>query len=183
MASANSVIYWTPYTYEDWTLTLAASFQGLCYVGLPNTSQVDLETFVQKHFPGWVLQQDARALREVGHQLDEYFAGTRRQFRLALDLRGTPFQVAVWQVLAGIPYGETRSYGAVAQAVGRPTARRAVGAANGQNPIPIIVPCHRVIGSNGTLTGYRGGLPLKTRLLHVEGLELSSDAGQVQFEL
>ncbi len=178
------VVYWTPYTYQDWTLTLAASPRGLCYVGLPTASPADLETFVQKHVPGGVLQQDdAGDLREVVRQLDEYFAGTRRQFQLVLDFRGTPFQLAVWQALARIPYGETWSYGKVAQALGRPKAVRAVGAANGRNPMPIVVPCHRVIGSNGTLTGYRGGLDLKKRLLHVEGHEVSSSHGQVQFEL
>jgi len=101
-------------------------------------------------------------------QLAEYFAGTRRQFDVPLALRGTPFQLEVWRALQQIPYGETRSYAEVARAIGRPTATRAVGAATGANPIPIIVPCHRVIGSNGSLTGFGSGIDVKRRLLDLE---------------
>lgn len=102
-------------------------------------------------------------------QLDEYFKGERREFSLALQPEGTGFQKAVWQQLAAIPYGQTASYGDVARALGNPQAVRAVGAANGQNPISIIIPCHRVIGSNGKLTGYGGGLWRKEWLLEHEG--------------
>jgi methylated-DNA-[protein]-cysteine S-methyltransferase len=98
-------------------------------------------------------------------QLEEYFAGTRRVFDLALDLRGTPFQVRAWSALAGIPYGTTVSYGEQARRLGVPRAVRAVGAANGRNPLPIVLPCHRVIGASGALTGYGGGLDMKRWLL------------------
>ena len=98
-------------------------------------------------------------------QLAEYFAGTRMDFELTLNPAGTPFQLAVWSALRGIPYGETTSYGKIVAAMGRPDAARAIGWANGQNPIPIIVPCHRVIGADGSLTGYGGGLPAKRWLL------------------
>ena len=101
-------------------------------------------------------------------QLGEYFAGTRTAFDLPLDPTGTAFQRAVWAELLAIPYGETRSYADVARAIGRPTATRAVGAANGQNPLPIVAPCHRVIGSSGALTGFGGGLPNKILLLDLE---------------
>jgi methylated-DNA-[protein]-cysteine S-methyltransferase len=101
-------------------------------------------------------------------QLAEYFAGERRAFDLPLAPQGSGFQVEVWRALLRIPYGETCSYGDIARVVGRPAASRAVGAANGRNPIPIIVPCHRVIGSNGSLTGYGGGLPVKRWLLDHE---------------
>jgi methylated-DNA-[protein]-cysteine S-methyltransferase len=101
-------------------------------------------------------------------QLDEYFAGTRRDFELPLAPRGTGFQQIVWRALTTIKYGETWSYGQLARAIGRPAASRAVGAANGRNPLAIIVPCHRVIGANGTLTGYGGGLPAKKWLLQHE---------------
>lgn len=104
-------------------------------------------------------------------QLEEYFAGTRTQFDLPLDPVGTEFQRDVWRALLTIPYGETRSYADIAHAIGRPTATRAVGAANGRNPLPIVTPCHRVIGSNGTLTGFAGGLPNKQLLLALEGGE------------
>lgn len=102
-------------------------------------------------------------------QLAEYFAGGRRQFDLDLDPVGTAFQREVWDALRAIPAGETTSYGALARALHRPGAARAVGAANGANPLPIIVPCHRVIGTDGRLTGYAGGLPIKRALLTLEG--------------
>jgi O-6-methylguanine DNA methyltransferase len=111
--------------------------------------------------------EDART-RALGRQIDAYFSGQLRHFDLPLDLVGTPFQRSVWQALLEIPYGETRSYGEQARALGRPTAVRAVAAANGQNKVSIIVPCHRVIGSQGTLTGYGGGLPRKQWLLALE---------------
>jgi len=110
-----------------------------------------------------------RIIQAAGRQLRDYFAGTRRQFDLPLDPQGTAFQQRVWQYLVTIPFGETRSYAQVAEAIGSRAAVRAVGAANGANPIPIVVPCHRVIGANGKLTGYGGGLPLKQRLLELEG--------------
>ena len=108
-------------------------------------------------------------LRQTAQQLDEYFDGTRTSFDLPLDLRGTPFQEAAWRALGDIPYGSTRSYGEQAALIGRPKAVRAVGQANGRNPVPIVLPCHRVIGANGSLTGFGGGLDLKTQLLTHEG--------------
>jgi methylated-DNA-[protein]-cysteine S-methyltransferase len=102
-------------------------------------------------------------------ELRGYFAGNVRNFNVPLDMQGTEFQLSVWNSLVKIPYGETRSYSQIAKSVGRPKAVRAVGAANGSNPVAIIVPCHRVIGSSGKLTGYGGGLPLKKRLLELEG--------------
>jgi len=111
---------------------------------------------------------------ETERQLRAYFAGQLRHFDLPLDLRGTPFQLRVWRELERIPYGETRSYSQIAAAIGAPQAVRAVGAANGSNPIPIVVPCHRVIGASGKLVGYGGGLPLKKRLLALEGARAMS---------
>ena len=116
--------------------------------------------------PGW--ERDDAALAPVVAQLDEYFAGDRADFELELAPRGTPFQLEVWEQLRRIPYGETISYGELAQRVDRPGAARAVGAANGQNPIAIIVPCHRVIGADGSLTGFGGGLTWKQWLLDRE---------------
>jgi methylated-DNA-[protein]-cysteine S-methyltransferase len=107
-------------------------------------------------------------LTAAAAQLTEYFAGMRTTFDLAIGARGTGFQELVWQALAAIPYGETRSYGSLASAIGRPAASRAVGAANAKNPISIIVPCHRVIAANGELTGYAGGMPAKRWLLEHE---------------
>ena len=105
---------------------------------------------------------------DVVAQLTEYFEGRRRTFDLSLAPHGTPFQQRVWRALLDIPYGQTMSYGELAARIGQPTASRAVGLANGSNPIPIVIPCHRVIGANGKLTGYGGGLPIKQRLLALE---------------
>jgi methylated-DNA-[protein]-cysteine S-methyltransferase len=116
--------------------------------------------------PGWIL--DPAPFADVIQQLQDYFDGKRQTFDLKLDPQGTDFQRQVWNGLLMIPYGETISYGQLAQRIGKPSAVRAVGAANGQNPLPIIVPCHRVIGSNGTLTGYAGGLHIKKLLLDLE---------------
>jgi O-6-methylguanine DNA methyltransferase len=107
-------------------------------------------------------------LREAASQLRAYFGGELRDFDLTLDMQGTGFQKRVWAELLHIPYGETRSYSDVAKVIGEPKAVRAVGAANGRNPVPIVVPCHRVIGAGGSLTGYGGGLPLKRFLLDLE---------------
>jgi methylated-DNA-[protein]-cysteine S-methyltransferase len=107
-------------------------------------------------------------LRETARQLREYFAGSRRTFDLPLEFRGTEFQRCAWSALLTIPYGETRSYGQMAEQIGNPSAVRAVGAANGRNPISIIAPCHRVIGMNGDLTGFGGGLDAKAYLLSLE---------------
>jgi methylated-DNA-[protein]-cysteine S-methyltransferase len=104
-------------------------------------------------------------LRQAARELREYFAGERREFSVPLDFTGTEFQNKVWRALRTIPFGETRSYGELAVQIGAPKASRAVGAANGRNPIPIILPCHRVIGSSGSLTGFGGGLPMKKQLL------------------
>jgi methylated-DNA-[protein]-cysteine S-methyltransferase len=104
-------------------------------------------------------------LMQASHELREYFAGDRREFSVPLDFTGTDFQNKVWRALQSIPFGETRSYGQLAQQIGSPSASRAVGAANGRNPIPIILPCHRVIGSSGSLTGFGGGLAMKAQLL------------------
>lgn len=105
---------------------------------------------------------------DVERQLAEYFRGERRDFDLPFQPRGTDFQLRVWQELSTIPYGTTTSYGEIARRIGRPKASRAVGAANGRNPIPVIVPCHRVIGANGSLVGFGGGLPIKRMLLELE---------------
>jgi methylated-DNA-[protein]-cysteine S-methyltransferase len=121
-----------------------------------------------KRGDGW--REGRNAIIDAAHrQLDEYFAGKRRDFDLPLSPQGTGFQRGVWWALADIPYGATISYAQLASRIGKPTATRAVGAANGRNPLSIVLPCHRVIGANGSLTGYGGGLPIKTFLLTLEG--------------
>jgi len=120
--------------------------------------------------PAWI--DNAGQMQKTTRQLRAYFAGELEEFDLPLAPEGTPFQQKVWSELCNIPYGETISYGELARRIGNPNASRAVGLANGSNPIPIIIPCHRVIGSNGKLTGYGGGLPIKEKLLALEKRQL-----------
>jgi methylated-DNA-[protein]-cysteine S-methyltransferase len=120
--------------------------------------------------PSW--EEDRTSHQETIRQLGAYFAGELENFDLRLAPQGTPFQLSVWRSLCEIPYGETISYGELAGRIGNPKASRAVGLANGSNPIPIVIPCHRVIGSNGKLTGYGGGLPIKEKLLALERRQL-----------
>ncbi len=115
-----------------------------------------------------VVQDEHPVLMQTEQQLREYFSGDRQSFSIPLEMRGTPFQNAVWDALLAIPFGETRSYRQLANQLGVPTATRAVGAANGRNPISIVVPCHRVVGSSGRLTGFAGGLDAKAYLLELE---------------
>ncbi len=141
-------------------LLLAGDARELSMIGFPQGAmRRDPEA-------DWIYNEEP--FEEARKQLGEYFSGERKEFDLPLALTGTEFQVSVLQALMEIPYGETRSYGAIAQQIGRPKAVRAVGAANGRNPIPIIVPCHRVIGSGGDLTGFGGGLDTKEALLRLE---------------
>jgi methylated-DNA-[protein]-cysteine S-methyltransferase len=141
-------------------LLLAGDTDALSMIGFPKGSmRRDPE-------PDWIYNEEP--FQKVRTQLTEYFAGERKDFDLPLSLSGTEFQVSVLEALQQIPYGETTSYGAIAKQIGRPKAVRAVGAANGRNPIPIIVPCHRVIGSSGDLTGFGGGLDTKAELLRLE---------------
>jgi methylated-DNA-[protein]-cysteine S-methyltransferase len=143
-------------------LTLVASDEGLVAILWENDApdRVRLESLIE--------QPDHPVLRATEQQLGDYFAGKRQAFDLPLDPRGTEFQKSVWAQLLAIPFGETRSYADIARAIGRPTACRAVGAANGRNPISIVTPCHRVIGASGALTGFAGGIETKRKLLALE---------------
>lgn len=127
--------------------------------------------------PDW--RRDDAAFDEPRRQLAAWFAGELRHFDLPLDLRGSDFQVRVWKALADIPYGQTCSYGALAARLGEPSAGRAVGAANGRNPLPIVLPCHRVIGADGSLTGFGGGLAIKRRLLEHEATVTGTGGAQL----
>ena len=151
------------YSYLDspiGPLLLAGTRHALKVVGFSRGSQA------RGALPEWDRYDEP--FRRVKRELKEYFAGKRQLFDITLEPEGTAFQHQVWQALVDIPYGETRSYGEIAEAIGNPKAVRAVGAANGANPIPIIVPCHRVIGSDGGLTGFGGGLDAKRYLLDLE---------------
>jgi methylated-DNA-[protein]-cysteine S-methyltransferase len=173
------ILHSTTVTSPVGPLFLAASSLGLVALEFdarlpgqqsirPNPRDVRAENGSEKR-QALRIEESASALRAYAQQLEEYFAGQRREFSFALDLRGTEFQRACWQALLAIPYGETRSYADIARAVGRPQGFRAVGMANHRNPVAIVVPCHRVIASNGTLCGYGGGLDVKRQLLELEG--------------
>ena len=154
------ILYFSELESPVGTLTLVGDGETL----------VGLYMHEQRHrplLPDGCTRQD-RALRDVKEQLKAYFAGKLRRFEVTLGGEGSPFQRSVWKALCKIPFGETESYGALARRIGNPNASRAVGLANGKNPIGIIVPCHRVIGANGTLTGYGGGLARKQWLLDHE---------------
>jgi methylated-DNA-[protein]-cysteine S-methyltransferase len=144
-------------------LTLVASEKGVAAIlwEKDKPTRVRLHPLVED--PGHPI------LKDVERQLNDYFAGKRPTFSLTLDAAGTVFQKKVWNALRTIPFGETRSYGEIARQIGRPQAARAVGAATGKNPIAIVAPCHRVLGTNGSLTGFAGGLTVKARLLDLEG--------------
>jgi methylated-DNA-[protein]-cysteine S-methyltransferase len=129
---------------------------------------IDFQSGPRPRRPDAAWVEDAQPFARAVAELREYFEGARRDFTVPLAPAGTPFQLRVWRALVEIPYGETTSYGELARRLGQPTASRAVGLANGSNPLPVIIPCHRVIGANGSLTGYGGGLPIKQRLLALE---------------
>lgn len=155
------MIYFTEHQSPLGTLTLSATDQGLCGVYFEE----------HKYFSGtqgWMRKDDHPQLMAAVHQLDEYFAGRRSAFELPLDLRGSAFQLAVWEALQSLPFGSTTSYQLIAQRIARPKAVRAVGTAIGRNPLSIIVPCHRVLGTSGALSGYAGGLERKQHLLALE---------------
>jgi O-6-methylguanine DNA methyltransferase len=167
-------LYTTNFDSMVGPLFLAASGQGLVALEfdarLPGQQSIrpnprDLRA--EKN--GITFEPLPRELNRYTKELEEYFDGERREFSFALDLRGTDFQLACWRALLAIPYGETRTYADVARAAGKPTAFRAAGMANNRNPIAIVVPCHRVIASDGTLCGYGGGLDIKRKLLELEG--------------
>lgn len=155
-------LYYCRYAAPMTNLVLAASEKGLFAL------EFDRGQFGKgKLSAEW--EESPQTLSPYTRELDEYFGGKRKQFTFHLDLRGTLFQLQCWLALLEIPYGETRTYADIARAVGKPAAFRAVGLANNRNPIAIVVPCHRVIASDGTLCGYGGGLPLKRQLLQLEG--------------
>lgn len=153
------------------TLVVVGTEKGICRICFSVQSFKDSSSWFQRHFSclpekGW-----QPPIRQAVKQLNEYFDGKRRDFDLPLDLRGTPFQLGMWEQLLKIPYGSTVSYGEVARRMGNPRASRAVGSAAGNNPVSIVIPCHRVIGQDGSLVGFGGGLAIKEKLLDSESGE------------
>ncbi len=161
-------IVWAALKSRIGTIRVAATSRGVCKIALGKETAQDFLSWLERY-----VGQAPRQSERIGivalalDQIAEYLHA-RREFDLPLDLRGTEFQRRVWSAVAGIPYGQTRTYAQIARAIGKPLAVRAVGAANGANPLPLVVPCHRVLGSDGSLTGYGGGLAVKRKLLEME---------------
>ncbi|KGK91884.1 6-O-methylguanine DNA methyltransferase [Desulfosporosinus sp. HMP52] len=169
-----TLAYWSEQvTISDLEVEITAAFsaKGLCWLGIEPIAKEEesLRAWASRRFPKGFLIRKREPNAVVFRQLSEYFSGQRQEFTIPLHQIGTPFQLQVWEELLRIPYGETRSYGDIAAKVGNPKGSRAVGMANNQNPLGIVVPCHRVIGKNGSLTGYAGGLNVKAKLLELEG--------------
>ncbi|WP_042166939.1 methylated-DNA--[protein]-cysteine S-methyltransferase [Paenibacillus gorillae] len=176
MEQANErIIYWAFLIHGQWRLYVAATPDGLCYVGSPGKPYKEMSESVSRRYPRHEWEQSDDRVQPYMLQLKQYMDGDRREFTIPFDSGGTPFQSAVWEALRHIPYGRTCSYSDIAEQIGKPSSVRAVGTAIGANPILITVPCHRVIGKNGTLTGYRGGLEMKTELLRLERESLLAD--------
>lgn len=152
-------------------LTIVTTKRGVCHLlfGSLEKNKVQLHAWLKKHKRSSKLQHCQSTIQPIAAQIQQYFSGNRKMFDLPLDISGTVFQKKVWSALLNIQYGETRSYKEVAQAIGAPKAVRAIGRANNMNPLPIIIPCHRVIGSNGNMVGYGGGIEKKEYLLTLEG--------------
>ena len=160
-------------TYDRFTtpvgeLIIVKSPAGVCYIGLPSTTLSQVKAWAEKAFPGAPLQPSTEPFHLERQELLAYVRGEGTAFTLALDHHNTPFARQVLDAVHRIPYGETASYHAIAERIGRPRSSRAVGRAVAANPLPLAIPCHRVVGSDGSLTGYGGGLPLKPRLLEME---------------
>jgi O-6-methylguanine DNA methyltransferase len=146
---------------------MAATGRGLCWLGI-HDSDAYLQAQLHADFPRAKIRRSDSAIASLAQSIISYITGASRQLTIPLDIRATPFQAIVWRELCAIPYGTTRSYGEIARRIGKPSAARAVGHANGANPVAIVIPCHRAIGADGTLTGYRWGVEYKRRLLQHE---------------
>lgn len=171
----NQFVYYGNINHKDWSIYIAATDKGLCFIGSPKEGINELRAWVDKNKSGATLTEDETKISPYAYQLKEYLDGKRKTFDIAVDLNGTIFQETVWNELQNIPYGEIVSYSDLANKIGKPKAVRAVGTANGANPVMIVVPCHRVVAKNGNLTGFRGGLEMKKALL---ALEKSNEMGE-----
>lgn len=164
----NPKLYWSMLEHNDWTFLLAATSNGLCYTGSLHAPFEEFAQWAAKRFPQSVLVEDDEKLAPYRSEFIEFIEGQQTVLTMPLDFRGTAFQQSVWKALQSIAYGETVSYSDIAEQIGRPKAVRAVGAAIGANPVLCAVPCHRVLGKDGSLTGFRGGLEMKKQLLALE---------------
>ncbi|WP_334328712.1 methylated-DNA--[protein]-cysteine S-methyltransferase [Companilactobacillus sp. HBUAS59699] len=159
-------LYYQIIRFENHTYIVAATKSGLAYVGLRDETLDDMSKF----YPRARFIQDDERTNNYAREVKEYLAGDRTDFDLKIDISGTAFQESVWHAVAQIPYGQVSNYTKIAEKINRPKAVRAVGTAIGRNPVPLVIPCHRVLAKNGSLGGYRGGLVMKKDLLHLEGI-------------
>ncbi|PEJ53310.1 cysteine methyltransferase [Bacillus sp. AFS002410] len=168
--NSNDNLYWTIVNHKEWNIYIAATNKGLCFVGSQNGAKQELLLFKEKYFPKIEMVNDEVQLEVYKKEIIEFLNGERIDFNLNVDFRGTAFQNDVWNALRSINYGETKTYSDIAATINKPKSVRAVGTAIGANPLLIIIPCHRVIGKNGALSGYRGGLDMKKSLLKIESI-------------
>ena len=161
-------IYWATLTHQEWPIILAATEKGLCFVGSLKSDLGELKKWQLKRLPNANLEENAKKMSPYLESFCRYFNEGQANISCPLDLYGTAFQQKVWAALADIPFGQTSTYGEIANCIQQPKAVRAVGGAIGANPVAIVIPCHRVIGKDGSLTGFRGGLEMKKRLLKIE---------------
>ena len=162
------------------SLRIASSHKGLVYIELPHANGRGFEGWRKMHAKGAEVVERRAVHEEVIDQLLDFLSGNRRDFAVGLDLRATQFQLSVYKTVSAVGYGETCSYSEIARAIDKPKAVRAVGAANGANPIPLIIPCHRVIAQDGALQGYAGGLDMKAKLLAMESPLLAATSSQAR---
>lgn len=162
------IVYYGKIKNGNDTIYIAITEKGLCFIGSPNGGISELEAWIAEKRPDVTLIENEEKISRYGNQLLDYLHGNRRSFDLPIDLKGTPFQESIWHELQNIPYGKTTTYSDVANRIGKPKAVRAVGAAIGANPVLMVVPCHRVVAKNGNLTGFRGGMAMKEKLLMLE---------------
>ncbi|MGE7912398.1 methylated-DNA--[protein]-cysteine S-methyltransferase [Lysinibacillus xylanilyticus] len=162
------ILYVDTLTYAQGNMYIIASDEGLVYIGTPNAPFEEVEVWAKKPFKGYHFEENKEKLQQYVKQLTAYFNKELTEFDVPIHVKGTPFQLAVWEALKGLPYGTTTTYSDIAHRIGNPKAVRAVGSAIGANPILAIIPCHRVIGKDGKLTGFRSGLAMKEFLLELE---------------
>jgi len=185
MNSRPERLIWASIELDESQWFVAATEKGICRIIFPHESMEHWRSWFDQAASQAALQEDKAAIQATGvlEKLRSYFSGETVSFAdVPLDLIGTEFQKQVWLTLGSVPYGETRTYGDIAAAVGRPNASRAIGAASGANPVPILLPCHRIISKDKKLTGFRGGLAMKKKLLTLEGIKVTSEAGHERFK-
>ncbi|MBY0223539.1 methylated-DNA--[protein]-cysteine S-methyltransferase [Sporosarcina aquimarina] len=170
------MVYWTSFDVEGWNVTMAATERGLLYVGLAEDAEEKMKSWLTKQYGAGEVKENADRLSEYADEVRSYLSGEVQDFTCSVDWSGTPFQNKVWKALQDIPYGQLVTYSDIAEIIGHPSAIRAAASAIGKNPLLLVIPCHRVIAKNGSLSGYRDGQQLKGRLIRMEGNSFTSSS-------